>query len=280
MSVNPLENATADGIVQVHFADLSRPLMFSANEPIPQTIATVPSFFSRYFSEKSRWNSMKVVAESKVADPTEITLADPVFLRVRGPHALRVRRDPSLSSEHVGTLLAQNVFAFSEVKPGWAKLSPLHYADLQHSKKCCTTADFKEHDIQAQGYCVTVVDGRNVFETPSDDDIQAVLARVRAQSSAAGAKTVASPASRWRWPSDCIPSAEYSDSDDCANMVVYVKVSLPLCLHSDPALRWTRFLRCALYFAYATSAPHQRSRRALLLQVNAFLQYVLALIII
>jgi hypothetical protein len=133
---------------------------------------------------------MKVVAESKVADPTEITLADPVFLRVRGPHALRVRRDPSLSSEHVGTLLAQNVFAFSEVKPGWAKLSPLHYADLQHSKKCCTTADFKEHDIQAQGYCVTVVDGRNVFETPSDDDIQAVLARVRAQSSAAGAKTV------------------------------------------------------------------------------------------
>jgi hypothetical protein len=60
---------------------------------------------------------------------------------------------------------------------------------------------------------------------------------------------------------------DYSDGDECVNMTVYVNLSLPLLQRSDPVLLWSRFLRSALYFAYATSAPQQRAKRALLLQV-------------
>jgi hypothetical protein len=74
------------------------------------------------------------------------------------------------------------------------------------------------------------------------------------------------PATVWEWPSNQPPSCTYSDSGECVNMTVYVKLALPL--HSNLALQWARFLRCALYFSYASSAPMHRSKRAMLLQVR------------
>jgi hypothetical protein len=78
---------------------------------------------------------------------------------------------------------------------------------------------------------------------------------------------------RWEWPSDQPPSYHYSDGGDCVNMAVYVKLAFPLLQHSHVTSQWARFLRCALYFSHATSAPQQHSKRALLLQVGAL--YVL-----
>jgi hypothetical protein len=89
------------------------------------------------------------------------------------------------------------------------------------------------------------------------------------------------PATQWDWPSDQPPSHSCSNGDDGMNMIAYVK----LAFHNNPfpiswpphseihprlsknALFWARFLRCALYFSYATSAPHQRMKRDLLLKV-------------
>jgi hypothetical protein len=75
------------------------------------------------------------------------------------------------------------------------------------------------------------------------------------------------PVTHWHWPRDQPPSHVYSDGDDGGNMVAYAKLALPLLRNRDRALLWARFLRCALYFAYATSAVLQRSKRTLLLQV-------------
>ena len=102
--------------------------------------------------------------------------APPVVLRVRWDLNLRVRLDRTLSSDHVGTLRAGTAFAFNEVGGGWAKLSPLHYKDLQTSQ-CCDIADFKPHNPDTHGFCFTTVDGRESFEETSDEDKSAVLAR-------------------------------------------------------------------------------------------------------
>jgi hypothetical protein len=82
-----------------------------------------------------------------------------------------------------------------------------------------------------------------------------------------GSAAPAPPATQWDWPRDQPPSHVYSDGDDAGNMVAYVKLALPLLRNRDRALLWARFLRCALYFSYATSALPQRSKRTLLLQV-------------
>jgi len=102
--------------------------------------------------------------------------APPVVLRVRRDLNLRVRLDRSLSSDHVGTLRAGTASAFNEVGGGWAKLSPLHYNDLQTSRSC-RIADFKPHNPDTHGFCITTVDGRESFEEPSDEEKSAVLAR-------------------------------------------------------------------------------------------------------
>jgi hypothetical protein len=102
--------------------------------------------------------------------------APPVVLRVRRDLNLRVRLDRSLSSDHVGTLRAGTASAFNEVGGGWAKLSPLHYNDLQTSRSY-RIADFKPHNPDTHGFCITTVDGRESLEDPSDEEKSAVLAR-------------------------------------------------------------------------------------------------------
>ena len=102
--------------------------------------------------------------------------APPVVLRVRWDLNLRVRLDRSLSSDQVGTLRAGSAFAFSEVGGGWAKLSPLHYKDLQTSQSC-GIADFKPHNPHTHGFSITTVDGRESFEEPSNEEKSAVLER-------------------------------------------------------------------------------------------------------
>jgi hypothetical protein len=102
--------------------------------------------------------------------------APPVVLRVRGPRDHRVRLDRSLSSDQVGALRAGIAFAFSEVGGGWAKLSPLHYSDLKTSPSCVISA-FKPHNPDTHGFSITTVDGRELFEEPSDEEKSAVLAR-------------------------------------------------------------------------------------------------------
>ena len=102
----------------------------------------------------------------------------PVVLRVVGPADLRVRRDPTVSSNNqVGTLRAGAVFAFKEVRDGWAKLSPLHYIDLQSSNHTCDISDFKEHNPDIQGYSKIDWEGEKTLEEPSDEQKSAVLAR-------------------------------------------------------------------------------------------------------
>jgi hypothetical protein len=142
-------------VIDVHFADLSTPLIASSLDTPPQSFAEVPLFLSRFFSENSRWLAMKNTAAAAIADP----------------------------------------------------------------------------------------------DCP-----------------------------RWEWPSDQPPTTQYSDGGDCVNMAAYVKLALPIALpllqDSHLALQWARFLRCALYFSYATSAPHQRVKRAVLLQVSAHFVYI------
>ncbi len=464
-------------IVAVHYADLAAPLTISSFESPPQTFTEAPSCLSRFFSEQSRWSAMKSAALAAVADPNcprralpaEPPLSSalfrplPIVLRVRGPAALRVRLERSLSSQHVGTLKPGVAFAFSEVEGGWAKLSPMHAADLRRSSQHCDVSDYKQHNLETHGYCITAIDGRDVFDQPSDDQKAVTLERFRAfcassasapvkqpvdhlehwqgprdgvdlsrfaaegvvkfnshfstvrgpsfnrnqgfcgyeievlsvgpvpqfgfctsnfprnqyssgegcgddnnswawdgqrfafwingeagrqdlprfswargdvltfqcdfsrnltsimingqmmhnhtfspeldqlypaitsrddeikvnfgarpfqflrtpsipaPSDAASASTRDPlPLTKWDWPSEQPPLNHYSDSGDCVNMAVYVKLAPPLFHNSDLMLSscWARFLRCALYFSYATSAPQQRSKRALLLQVN------------
>ena len=101
----------------------------------------------------------------------------PVVLRVVGPADLKVRRDPTVSSNNqVGTLRAGAVFAFKEVRDGWAKLSPLHYIDLQSSNHTCDISDFKEHNPDIQGYSKIDWEGKKTLEEPSDEQKSAVLA--------------------------------------------------------------------------------------------------------
>jgi hypothetical protein len=101
----------------------------------------------------------------------------PLILRVRGPGDLRVRLEQSLQSEQVGTLRSKHAFAFSHVAGGWAKLSPMHYSDLQRSRVCCDISDFKPHNLGKNGYCITTIDGRDIFEEPNAEQKADVLAR-------------------------------------------------------------------------------------------------------
>jgi hypothetical protein len=469
-------------IVAVHYADLSAPLSISSFESPPQTFTEAPSFLSCFLSEQSRWTAMKTAAAAAVADPhcprrvlpAESSASSapsrplPIVLKVRGPAPHRVRLERSLSSQHVGTLKPGVAFAFSEVQGGWAKLSPVHAAHLRDSTQRCDVSDYKQHNLETHGYCITAADGRDVFEEPRDDEKAAVLALFRAfyassasgpMKQSAGALQPAShlehwqgprdgvdlsrfaaegvvkfrshfstargpsfnrnqgfcgyeiqilsvgpvpqfgfctsnfprnqsstgegcgdddnswawdgqraalwingeggkqdlprfswargdvltlqcdfsrnltsimvngqimhehafspeidqlypamtardeeikvnfgsrpfqflqfpsipppsdaasastsdhlPPTKWDWPSNQPPHNHYSDGGDCVNMTVYVKLAPPLFHNSDLSLSlcWARFLRCALYFSYATSAPQQRSKRALLLQV-------------
>jgi hypothetical protein len=50
-----------------------------------------------------------------------------VVLRVRDHKHHRVREHCKTSSRHIGTLKPSGCFVFTEVKDGWAKLSPAHY---------------------------------------------------------------------------------------------------------------------------------------------------------
>ena len=285
-------------IIQVHFADLSAPLIQSANSSAPPPVATAPAFLSQFLSENSRWASMKNAASAIMDNPDcprktprAVSLAAgasapaaralPVILRVRGPANLRVRLERSLKSDHVGTLQHGVAFAFNQVGEGWAKLSPMHYSDLQTSRDRCDISDFKPHNLEKNGYCITSVDGRDIFDEPNEEQKADVLARYskfqsETPADSAAASCAAAPAvaqelpARWTWPSDRPPSNIYSDDGECVNMTMYVSLAVPLLQSRDSRLHWARFLRCALYFAYATSAPQQCSKRTLLLQVFMF----------
>ena len=89
----------------------------------------------------------------------------------------RVRLERSLKSDHVGTLQSGVAFAFNQVGEGWAKLSPMHYSDLQTSRDRCDISDFKPHNLEKNGYCITNVDGRDLFEEPKEEQKVDVLAR-------------------------------------------------------------------------------------------------------
>jgi hypothetical protein len=467
MNTSRFAAAELPAIVQVHFADISAPLLTSSNESAPPSVAEAPLFLSRFLTEHSRWSDLKHTALASMSDPScprgvpAVTTASaaappalPSVLCVRGPNGLRVRRERSLQSQHIGTLNARVSFAFSHVGDGWAKLSPMHGLDLLRDRDRCDVADFKPHNLEECGYCITHIDGAEVFEQPRDDVKADVLARFRAFHSGltlehwqgpplgldlshfytkgivkfrshfstgrgpayhrsngfsgyeievlstgpapqfgfctpsflyresadgtgcgddrqswawdgmrhtfwtngeAGQRPVpalswttgdiltfecdfsrnltsisvngrkmdefafspqlntlhaaitsrddeykvnfgsrpflflrprslepadadahadadadaaaAVSTAQWEWPCTQPPSMDYSDGDECVNMTVYVNLSLPLLQRSDPVLLWSRFLRSALYFAYATSAPQQRAKRALLLQV-------------
>ncbi len=101
-------------------------------------------------------------------------------LRVVGPRHHRVRLGRSLSSTQVGALRAGAVFAFSDVNDDWAKLSPLHYNDLQSSASTCCLEDFQPHNAETQGYCVTQWEGTDIFERPTDAEKLSVLSRYAA----------------------------------------------------------------------------------------------------
>ena len=469
-------------IVDVHFADLSAPLIVSSLETPPPPFAGVPLLLSRYFSEQSRWatlmsnalaatsdpNCSRGIQTFEMATPTAKDIPLPIVLKLRGPSPLRIRLERSLSSQHVATLRPGNAFAFSEVGGGWAKLSPMHLDDLQHSRDRCDVSDFKHHNLETHGYCITSIEGREIFEPPSEQQKSSILDQFKEYCSKATPASAASaaspkrhsppvdvlekwqgprqgvdisrfaaeglvrfrsdfstvrgppfyrhqrfcgyeiqivsvgpvpqfgfcsahfprnesdsgegcgddmnswawdgqrhmfwingedgrrdlprftwargdvltfecdfslnetsisvngdkkhkyvfgsdtdvlypaltsrddeikvnfgsspfqflqipkpppdhaaaeskpvlPATLWEWPSNQPPSCTYSDSGECVNMTVYVKLALPLLKHTDLPLQWSRFLRCALYFSYATSAPQHRSKRAMLLQVR------------
>jgi hypothetical protein len=104
----------------------------------------------------------------------------PIVLRVNGFFAIRVRRERSVQSQHVGTLLPGVSFAFSHVGDGWAKLSPMHDSDLRRATNRCVVADFQPFNLEECGYCMTHVDGNNIFEQPSDGEKAAILKRFRA----------------------------------------------------------------------------------------------------
>jgi hypothetical protein len=275
-------------IIQVRFADLQLPLLQSAEASPPPPAAAAPAFLSQFLSENSRWASIKTAAAAIMANPDcprttqpvpSSERALPVVLRVRGPAALRVRLQPSLSSEHVATLRPQVAFAFSQVSGGWAKLSPMHYTDLQTARDRCHISDFKNHDIEAHGHCITVIGGKEIFEEPSDEEKAAVLARFvefhsGSTATAAAASRAPAHAAQWEWPCDRPPCNDYCDGDGCVNITAYVSLALPLFQRSDCQTQWARFLRCALFFAHATSAPQQRSKRALLLQVSPFILHI------
>ena len=226
---------------------------------------------------KVQWDSP--LSHSGASAPAARAL--PVILRVRGPGSHRVRLERSLKSDHVGTLQSGVAFAFSHVGEGWAKLSPMHYSDLQTSRDRCDISDFKPHNLEKNGYCITSVDGRDIFDEPNEEQKADVLARYskfqsETPADSAAASCSAAPAvaqelpARWTWPSDRPPSNVYSDDGECINMTMYASLAVPLLQSRDSRLHWARFLRCALYFAYATSAPQQCSKRTLLLQVFMF----------
>jgi len=119
------------------------------------------------------------LGQAAFALPSSLTVsprAPPIVLRVRTNLDLRVQLDRSLSSDQVGTLRTGAAFAFHEVGGGWAKLSPLHYTDLQTSISC-NISDFKPHDPETHGYCFTAADGQESFEETSDEEKSSVLAR-------------------------------------------------------------------------------------------------------
>ncbi len=119
----------------------------------------------------------KAVSQTKSADTKAQEPLHMRVMRVRGPGDLRVRRDASLSSVQVGALRSGAAFAFSHVGEGWAKLSPLHYKDLQESATTCDTSDFRPHNPETQGYCVVQWEGRDIFDQPSDAIKATVLSR-------------------------------------------------------------------------------------------------------
>jgi hypothetical protein len=101
-----------------------------------------------------------------------------VIKRVSKGMTLRVRKHRSLFSEQVGLLQSGAVFAFSEIVEDWAKLSPIHYLDLQSSTSC-DASHFLPHDPDTEGYCIiSTPDFPETLEEPSETEKAAVLQKI------------------------------------------------------------------------------------------------------
>jgi len=98
-----------------------------------------------------------------------------VIMQVTAGAALNVRHMNSLSSGVVGMLKAGQAFAFTHIANGWAKLSPAHFDELQHSTDRCYVQSFVSHDPEVAGWCVMDFDGKNVFDEASADTKAAVM---------------------------------------------------------------------------------------------------------
>jgi hypothetical protein len=101
-----------------------------------------------------------------------------IIKRVVARHNLRVRQNRSLLSPQVGELQAGAVFAFSEIDGEWAKLSHLHFLDLQSSSSCYPS-EFRPHAPVTEGYCIIdTPDNGATLEEPSDHDRATILAKL------------------------------------------------------------------------------------------------------
>jgi hypothetical protein len=102
----------------------------------------------------------------------------PIIKRVAKGTTLRVRKRRSLVSDEVGLLRSGAVFAFSEIDGEWAKLSPIHYLDLQ-SSTICVASHFAPHDPDTEGYCImSTPDFPATLEEPSETERAAVLEKI------------------------------------------------------------------------------------------------------
>jgi hypothetical protein len=70
----------------------------------------------------------------------------------------------SLKSEIVGVIRTTRPVAFAAVKDGWAKLHPLHYADLEHDDALFASSKFVAHDPLTKGWCITKWEGEDAFD--------------------------------------------------------------------------------------------------------------------